>query len=226
MAAGDTTVGSTPTTGALSVKPRGTWKARCRTIQRPFGSSPTLRMPLTIAPMRVIPWATWRARSRITTRSSASGTGLRKKERPETGAEVSKRLESVKHLLWHGNTEEALERLGDMLVELGFIQARSNAAKKVADGLSEFETYICNNREFIPNFGERRRPLTITSQIHSGTRSFVVDQNIPRHRWHFPLAACAPLGRPPPQDGLQGSRQDQKMVKDESHGMNTLVAVF
>jgi hypothetical protein len=56
-------------------------------------------------------------------------------------AEVSKRLESVKHLLWHGNTEEALERLGDLLVELSFIQAHSNAAKKVADGLSEFETY-------------------------------------------------------------------------------------
>ena len=32
-------------------------------------------------------------------------------ERPETGAEVSKRLESVKRLLWHGNAEEALERL-------------------------------------------------------------------------------------------------------------------
>src|SRR5271157_4000915 len=59
-------------------------------------------------------------------------------ERPETGAEVSKRLESVKHLLWHGNTEEALELLGDLLMELSFIQARSNAAKKVADGLSEF----------------------------------------------------------------------------------------
>jgi hypothetical protein len=29
-------------------------------------------------------------------------------ERPETGADVSKPLESVKHLLWHGNTEEAL----------------------------------------------------------------------------------------------------------------------
>ena len=59
-------------------------------------------------------------------------------ERPETGADVSKQLESVKHLLWHGNTEEALERLGDLLVDLSFIQARSNAAKKVADGLSEF----------------------------------------------------------------------------------------
>ena len=33
-------------------------------------------------------------------------------ERPETGAEISERLESVKHLLWHGNTEEALQRLG------------------------------------------------------------------------------------------------------------------
>ena len=78
-------------------------------------------------------------------------------ERPETGVDVSKRLESVKHLLWHGNTEEALERLGDLLMDLSLIQVRSNAAKKVADGLSEFETYIYNNREFIPNFGERRR---------------------------------------------------------------------
>ena len=78
-------------------------------------------------------------------------------ERPETGAEVSKRLESLKHLLWHGNTEEALERLGDLLMELSLIEARSNAAKKVVDGLDDFRTYICNNREFIPNFGERRR---------------------------------------------------------------------
>jgi hypothetical protein len=42
-------------------------------------------------------------------------------ERPETGAEVSKRLESLKHLLWHGNTEEALERLGDLLMVAGVI---------------------------------------------------------------------------------------------------------
>src|SRR5271157_2390948 len=67
------------------------------------------------------------------------------KERPETGAEVSKRLESLKHLLWHGNTEEALELLGDLLMELSFIQARSNAAKKVVDGLDDFRTYICNS---------------------------------------------------------------------------------
>src|SRR6202047_5347393 len=96
-------------------------------------------------------------------------------ERPETGAEVSKRLESVKHLLCHGNTEEALERLGDLLMELSFIQARSNAAKKVVDGLDDFRTYICNNREFIPNFGERRRQgETISTAFVESTINQVV----------------------------------------------------
>ena len=44
-----------------------------------------------------------------------------------------------------------------LLAELSLTQARSAAAKKVADSLSELETYIRNNREFIANFGERRR---------------------------------------------------------------------
>jgi len=69
----------------------------------------------------------------------------------------SKRLDSVKHLLWHGNTEEALERLGDLLWDLSLIQANSAPGRKVIDGLTEFETYIRNNCGFIPNFGERYR---------------------------------------------------------------------
>ena len=98
-------------------------------------------------------------------------------ERPETGAEVSKRLESLKHLLWHGNTEEALERLGDLLMELSLIEARSNAAKKVVDGLDDFRTYICNNREFIPNFGERRRQgETISTAFVESTINQVVSR--------------------------------------------------
>ena len=86
-------------------------------------------------------------------------------------------MESVKHLMWHGNTEEALERLGDLLVELSFIHDRSNAAKKVADGLSEFETYIRNNREFIPNFGERRHQgETISTAFVESTINQVVSK--------------------------------------------------
>lgn len=68
-------------------------------------------------------------------------------ERPETGGDVSKRRVSVKHLLWHGNTEEALARIDDLLMESSLIQAPSAATKKVAENLSDFETYIRNNRE-------------------------------------------------------------------------------
>jgi hypothetical protein len=58
-------------------------------------------------------------------------------ERPQIGADVSKQLESAKHLLWHGNTEEALERIVNQLMDLSLISAHSAAAKKVADGLTE-----------------------------------------------------------------------------------------
>jgi hypothetical protein len=98
-------------------------------------------------------------------------------ERPETGADISKRLESVKHLLWHGNTGEALERLQDLSIELSWIHARSGAAKKVAGSVTEFETYIRNNREFIPNFGERRRQgETISTAFVESTINQVVSR--------------------------------------------------
>jgi hypothetical protein len=76
---------------------------------------------------------------------------------PETCADVAKQLESIKHLLWHGNTPEALERIAGLSIDLSLIQAHSIPAAKVANGLAEFEIYIKNNCEFIPNFGERWR---------------------------------------------------------------------
>ena len=74
----------------------------------------------------------------------------------QEAAGLPKRIESVKNLLWHGNVAEALDRLEDMLLDLEFI-GDSPAAEKLAAGLSEFEIYIRNNRDFIPNFGERYR---------------------------------------------------------------------
>ena len=38
-------------------------------------------------------------------------------EGPQIGAAASKQVESVKHLLWHGNVEEALDRLANLLME-------------------------------------------------------------------------------------------------------------
>ena len=98
-------------------------------------------------------------------------------ERPETGADVSQRVESVKHLVWHGNTEEALERLNDWIIELSWIEARSPAAKKVGGGLSEFATYIKNHRDFIPNFGERwRQGESIRTGFVESTIHYVVSR--------------------------------------------------
>jgi hypothetical protein len=100
-----------------------------------------------------------------------------KEERPRTGLDIAKRLESVKHLLWHGNTEEALERLGHLIMGLSLIQAQSAAAEKVAAGVAEFETYIRNNCAFIPNFGERRRQgETISTAFVESTINQVVSR--------------------------------------------------
>jgi len=50
-------------------------------------------------------------------------------------------------------------------------------AKKVADGLAEFETYIRNNCEFIPNFGERyRNGETISTAFVESTINQVVSR--------------------------------------------------
>src|SRR5262249_30730997 len=75
-----------------------------------------------------------------------------------------------KHLLWHGNAEEALERLGELIIELDLLGAFSSAAAKLGQGIGEFDTYIRNNQEFIPNFGERyRQGETISTALVEST---------------------------------------------------------
>ena len=78
-------------------------------------------------------------------------------ERLQTGAAASKQVQSIKNLLWHGNAEEALERLAHLILDLDLIRKHSAAAEKLSAGLAEFETYIDNNRESIPNYGELYR---------------------------------------------------------------------
>ena len=74
-------------------------------------------------------------------------------------------------------------------MELSLIQARSNAAKKVADGLSEFETYIRNNREFIPNFGERRwqRETISTAFVESTINQAVSKRFVKKQQMQWTL---------------------------------------
>jgi hypothetical protein len=67
--------------------------------------------------------------------------------------------------------------MASLYMDLSLIQAHSVPAKKVADGLSEFETYIRNNCEFIPNFGERyRQGETISTAFVQSTINQVVSR--------------------------------------------------
>ena len=66
-------------------------------------------------------------------------------------------MESIKHFLWHGNTPEALDRLTSLSISLDMIREHSVPAAKVANGVADFEIYIKNNSQFIPNFGDRWR---------------------------------------------------------------------
>jgi hypothetical protein len=111
------------------------------------------------------------------------------RELPKVGSMVSQQLESVKHLLWHGNTEEALERLADLSMDLELLQDRFAPAKKVMTGVAEFDTYIRNNQESIPNYGERyRHGETISTAFAESTINQVVSRRFAkRQQMHWSL---------------------------------------
>ena len=98
-------------------------------------------------------------------------------EREEIGAAASKQVESIKHLLWHGNVEEALERITKLLMDLDLIRYHCVSAEKLALGLEEFETYIRNSEGSIPNYGERyRQGETISTAFVESTINQVVSR--------------------------------------------------
>jgi hypothetical protein len=108
-------------------------------------------------------------------------------EQEEAGNAASKQIESIKHLLWHGNPEEALDRLASVVIDLDLIRKRSVSAEKVAAGATEFETYIRNNKEFIPNFGERyRQGETISTAFVESTINQVVSRRfVKKQQMHW-----------------------------------------
>jgi len=107
----------------------------------------------------------------------------------ESGAAASKQLESIKHLLWHGNVEEALEQLNTLFMDLDLIQGHCPAAEKLAAGVAEFETYIRNNQESIPNYGERyRQGETISTAFVESTINQVVSRRfVKKQQMHWTL---------------------------------------
>jgi len=100
-------------------------------------------------------------------------------ERSDEGAAASKQIESVKHLLWHGNVDEALDRIDNLFVDLDLIRRQSAPADKLAVGIADLRTYIRNNRGSIPNYGERyRQGETISTAYVESTIHPVVSRRL------------------------------------------------
>ena len=98
-------------------------------------------------------------------------------ERPDAGVAASKPIESVKHLLWHGNVDEALDRIDSLFMDLDVISRLSAPADKLAAGVADLRTYIRNNRGSIPNYGERyRQGETISTAYVESTINQVVSR--------------------------------------------------
>ena len=98
-------------------------------------------------------------------------------ERADEGTASSKQIESIKHLLWHGNVDEALDRIDSLFMDLDLISRQSAPAEKLAAGISDLRTYIGNNRGSIPNYGERyRRGETISTAFVESTINQVVSR--------------------------------------------------
>ena len=110
-------------------------------------------------------------------------------KQPESAAAVSKQLESIKYLLWHGNVEEALERLNNLLMDLELIRDHSASAEKLGAGIAECETYIRNNQESIPNYGERYgQGETISTAFVESTINQVVSRRfVKKQQMHWTL---------------------------------------
>jgi hypothetical protein len=66
-------------------------------------------------------------------------------------------LERIKWFLWHGNTYQALETLRFLEMDLEMYELEDEVVAKLYKHVHEFAVYIRNNREYIPNYGDRYR---------------------------------------------------------------------
>ena len=75
-------------------------------------------------------------------------------EESESRESALKQLESIKWYLWHGNVFKALRRIDHLEADLEGEVITGASSEKLRVTLQEFRTYIENNQQWIPNYGE------------------------------------------------------------------------
>ena len=75
-------------------------------------------------------------------------------EESESRESALKQLESIKWYLWHGNVFKALRQIDHPETDLEGEVITGASSEKLRVTLQEFQTYIENNQQWIPNHGE------------------------------------------------------------------------
>jgi hypothetical protein len=117
---------------------------------------------------------------------SRLANGVQAEDYPELSADLEEMLEHLKWNLWHGKVDRALELLDELAYALD-VEDASPQHRKLLKAVRAFETYVTNNRAFIPNYGERyRQGKTIaTSFVESAVNQVVSKRFVKKQqmRW-------------------------------------------
>src|SRR5260370_16595168 len=109
----------------------------------------------------------------------------------EVPAPVIKELERLKWFLWHGNVYQAFQVMQavESDLEVAVVTSENATARKLLKAVEEFHTYIENNANFIPNYGERYRQ---GERISTGFVESTVNQVISKRMVKKQQMQCIP----------------------------------
>lgn len=102
------------------------------------------------------PWLDW---FHLTMRLTVLGQytkGVTQQD-PTLAGKAENAFTRLKHYLWHGNVFQALQIIDLLEGDIENVEVPTEGIQKLQKGVYELQTYIENNRAYIPNFGERYR---------------------------------------------------------------------
>lgn len=124
------------------------------------------------------------------------------KEDFETGISsesIQEDLKKLKWSLWHGNVFKALLKIENLIDDANILasdyeEEPSLEAQKLCSHLEEFETYISNNAQYIPNYGDRyHNGERISSSFVESTVNQVISKRfVKKQQMRWTLLWCPP----------------------------------
>lgn len=104
-----------------------------------------------------------------------------------TTEQADRYLESAKWYLWHGNVYLALQKLDDLEDDLLWFSDVNDPWQKLHQKVEDFITYIKNNEDHIPNYGERYtyNELISTAFVESAVNQIISKRFVKKQqmRW-------------------------------------------